>query len=137
MLAERRRRELHRRAGTCVIDATQAGNADYQPAATVKQSIPVSSGTTTVTAASVEALTLADVQGSPAYQKLNANQKAALTAVVKAAVTVLGPVGPRLSPLANALLVAVYEVEVTVLRAGGYLSAAQAATLDAEANSLR
>ena len=122
-------------AGTCVIDATQGGNGDYLPAAPATQTIPVT-GTALPPPASVEALTLADVQGSAQYRALGAFQRAALTAAVNALTSVLTPVGPHLAPPVDAALIGIYKLEVMVLRSAGWLTAAQAATLTAEASGL-
>ena len=35
-------------AGSCVIDANQAGNANYNPAAQVQQTVPVGMGAQTI-----------------------------------------------------------------------------------------
>jgi hypothetical protein len=122
--------------GTCIVDATQSGNADYQAATPVKQTIPVAGAGPGITAAALEALTLSDVQSSPAYAALRPADKAALTALVKTAVSVLNRIGPNTTPAAKAAIVALYDVEVVLLQKTGFLTSAQAATLIADAKTL-
>jgi hypothetical protein len=118
-----------------VIDAGQSGNADYLAATTVKQTILVTaSGGPTV--ASVQALTLADAQGSPAYQGLSTRQKAAITATVNAVTSVLNPVGQNLSPAQNAVRIDVYDAGLVALRLTGFLTSAQVTTLEHQAAQL-
>jgi hypothetical protein len=123
-------------AGTCIVDATQAGNADYRAATPVRQTIPVTGPGPGITPSALEALTLTDVQGSPAYKALRPAQQAALTALVRAAVSVLNRIGPKTSPGAKAVIVGLYDIEVALLQRTGFLTPAQAATLIADAKTL-
>jgi hypothetical protein len=122
--------------GTCVIDATQPGNADYQAATPVQQTIPVTGSAPGITPSALEALTLGDVQGSPAYAALKPAQKKALTTLVAAAISVLNRIGPTTPPAAKAVIVGIYDIEVAVLERTGFLTAAQATTLIADAKTL-
>ena len=118
-------------AGSCVVDANQAGNASYLAAPQVHQSMTVK-----VTAAGLIALTLQYAQSSAKYQALTARQKAVVDAVANLAAGVLNRVVPRLTAAQKAALINQYKAEVETLRAGGWLTATQAATLSAAASQL-
>ena len=120
-------------AGTCVIDANQTGNGDYQPAPQAQQKIPVAAA---ITPTSLEALTLVCVQSSAQYRALTATQQVALNAAVRLLVGVLSPIGPNTPPLLKAALITTYKAELALLRGQGWLSASQTATLTADANTL-
>ena len=117
--------------GSCVVDANQAGNANYLAAAQVHQSLTV-----TVTAAGIAALTLHYVQSSATYQTLNARQKVVVTVATNLVSSVLAGVGPRLTVAQKIALVNLYKTGVAALRANGYLTATQATTLDTAASEL-
>jgi len=118
-------------AGSCVIDANQAGNASYLAAPQVEQSMTV-----TVTAAGVGALTLRYVDGSAKYKSSGALAKALVNLASNLLSTVLGPVGPHLPPAVDTALINTYKLGVAALQAEGWLTPAQAATLDAAASEL-
>lgn len=123
-------------AGTCVIDANQAGNSDYLPAPQVQQNIVVSVANGSITPAELESLTIFYVQGSARYKALSPSQKVAFTATIEAALSPLRLITPSTPPLVKAAIIAFYDFEVGLLRAGGWLTASQAATLVADANAL-
>jgi len=118
-------------AGSCVIDANQAGNGAYLPAPQVQQHLTVR-----VTASGIAALTLAFVRSSARYQSLNSLQKAVLSTEVELLSIVLEPVGAGLLRPLDAALVRVYEAGIASVEAGGFLSPGQAVTLDKAAVEL-
>ncbi len=118
-------------AGSCVIDANQAGDAGYLAATQVDQAMTV-----TVTATGVGALSRSYVDGSAKYQSSGAVAKAVVNLATSLLSAVLGPVGPHLPPALNTALINTYKLGVAVLQAEGWLTAGQAATLDAAASEL-
>ena len=118
-------------AGTCKIDANQAGNSTYNPAPQVQQSLTV-----TVTASGICTLTLTYVEGSAAFKSLPSWEQSAIEQIANQGCEELMEITPHLSPSQIAQLVAEYKQVVAALQQYGFLSAAQATTLDNAATTL-
>jgi len=120
-------------SGNCVLDATQAGNAEYQAATEVQQTISVSSA---VSSASLAALTLSYVQSSAKYRALTSAQQRAVTAGVAGLTSLLKLIQPDTPPTVTAGLIRLFKVGVAVLMRGGWLTTSQSVTLAADASQL-
>ena len=121
-------------AGTCLIDANQAGNADYLPATQVQQAITVTASALTPEA--LEALTIADVESSAKYMALSAKRQQAVTTEVGALLNPLDRISTATPQEVKANLIDLYKFKVMLLSAEGWIGSGQAATLMADANLL-
>lgn len=92
--------------------------------------------TVTPTPAILATLTLRDVQSSANYKRLNPIAKVVVSLVVKGTTSLLADIGPRLRPERKAELVDAYERAVRALVKPGWLTEAQAATLEELAGEL-
>jgi hypothetical protein len=116
-----------------VIDANQAGATGYSAAPQAQQSITIQADTP----AALAALTLQYVQGSAKFKALPPAQQKLVTALADQAIAQLAKISPNLTPKQLAALVAAYKQAVTVLQAQGWLTAAQASTLDTLASTVQ
>jgi hypothetical protein len=118
-------------AGKCVLDANQAGNANYNAATQAQQSMTV-----TVTASGVCTLTLTYVESSTAFMSLSKSAQTAIIASANAGCASLNQITSHLSQAQINVLIAAFKVVVTTLHNLGYLTAAQVTTLDNAATEL-
>jgi hypothetical protein len=88
------------------------------------------------TLASLVSLTGQYVQGSAAFQKLSPKQQAAANKLITAATNCLSGFTPKLTAKQKATLVSAYDLAITVLQRGGYLTSDQVTTLKTIAASL-
>ncbi len=105
-----------------LVATDKAGNST-SPAATT-------SFTVTATTSTLCTLTTQFVQGSAKYAALSAAQKKVVSALASGLCTTLSAVVPKLSPAAKTLLVNAYKSGVQSLVTQGWLTSAQATTLD-------
>ena len=82
-------------------------------------------------------MTLQYAQGSARYQALPPAQQKLVTALADQAIAQLAKISPHLTPQQLAALIAAYKQGVAVLQAQGWLTAAQAATLDGLASTVQ
>jgi len=92
--------------------------------------------TVTATAADLCSLTKQFVESSAKYRALSARQQAAVDSLATAACKVLGQIVPKLNAKQKAQLANAYKTVVSTLAQTGWLTPAQAATLDQLANTL-
>ena len=83
-----------------------------------------------MTGATLAQRTLQFVQSSAKYAALSPQQKQIVTALATGAGQILAAIVPKLSPAAKAQLETAYIAAVQSLLTQGWLTAAQAATLD-------
>jgi lamin tail-like protein len=106
--------------GTHAFSATATDNAGNVGTAS-------GSFTVTVTPASLCGLTKRFVDGSAKYQRLTTKQQAALDKTIDLLCSAtLTPIKSTTKPLAKALLVTAYKLQIAVLSADGWLTKAQA-----------
>jgi hypothetical protein len=119
-------------AGSCVIDADQAGSFQYAPAARVTQTIPVTAVTPTILCAMTDQF----VQGSSKYQHLNPLGRLVVDVLVTSDCKLLTQIGPKVKPAQKTAFIAAYQQGVQALAAGGWLTGAQASALSGLAGAL-
>jgi hypothetical protein len=119
--------------GTGQITAVYTGDASYQGSTSAALAQVVQADTPQALAA----LTLQYVQGSARYQQLPPAQQKLVTALADQAIAQLAKISPNLTPPQLAALITAYKQVVTVLQAQGWLTAAQAATLDSLASTVQ
>ncbi|MCW2976154.1 MAG: hypothetical protein JWM06_1435 [Actinomycetia bacterium] len=115
-------------AHTVTVGATDKAGNSATTAVTFTVSAP--------TAGSVASLTSVYIDGSPRYAALTPAQKAAVDALSSAATTAIARIVPQMSANQKAAFVRSYDVAVNLLVATGWLTASQAATLEALAGTL-
>ena len=117
---------------THAITAVFGGDPRYQSST----STPTLSETISPdTPASLASLTLQYVQSSAKYQGLSAAQQKLIMLLAQQATGALAKITPHLNPTQLAQLAAVYKQAVSALRLQGFLTAAQASTLEALADN--
>jgi len=82
-------------------------------------------------------LTLRYVQGSAKFQQLPPAQQKLVTALANQAIAQLAKISPDLTPPQLAALITAYKQVVAVLQAQGWLTTAQAGTLDSLASTVQ
>ena len=92
--------------------------------------------TVSVTPSTLCTLTTQFVEGSTSYNKLTAKQQAAVNQLATSACATIGAFTTKLSPPAQATLIAVYKLLISALVPSGWLTPTQATTLAALAGSL-
>ncbi|MGA3362226.1 MAG: hypothetical protein ABSD82_09360 [Solirubrobacteraceae bacterium] len=118
-------------AGKCLLDANQAASANYNAATQAQQSLTV-----VVTASGVCTLTLTYVETSAAFKSLSTAAQNAIVATTNQGCASLNQITAHLTQAQINLLIAAFKLVVTALHNGGYLTAAQATTLDNAASEL-
>ena len=116
-------------AGTHTVSAAAADVAGNQGHGTTSFSV-------VPTAGDLCTLTGQFVEGSAKFQALTPRQRAAVEAIVTEACNAIGKIVPNLGPRQKAVFVLLYEAATSALSKGGWLTAAQAGTLDQLAEAL-
>jgi Bacterial Ig-like domain (group 3) len=120
--------------GSDQITAVYSGDSHYQGSA----SSPALTETVSAdTPSNLAKLTLQYVESSTKFQALSPLQKKVIEALANVEIAVLGQITPHLSSAQLAKLVSVYKQGVAVLHTQGWLTAAQASTLDGLAGNLQ
>jgi len=116
--------------GSDQITAVYSGDTSYQGSS----SPPLTETIVPDTPHNLANLTLQYVKGSAKFQALAPPVQKVIEALANQAIAALGKITPQLTPAELARLVAAYKQGVAVLQAQGWLTAAQASTLDGLAN---
>jgi Bacterial Ig-like domain (group 3) len=116
------------------VAAVYSGDANYQGSS----SSPALTETVIAdTPQNLAALTLQYVETSPKFQALSPAEQKVIVALANQAISALGKITPHLTPAQLAALVAAYKQGVAALQAQGWLTSAQASTLDGLAGNLQ
>lgn len=118
-------------AGMRIVDANQAGDADYSAALQAHQQLAI-----TVTSAALCALNLTYVEGASSYQRLHPFGQDLVRRAVEAACHLLTDLGPRVLPAQKANFVAAYGRAVQAMVPAGWMTQAQALDLQSLADEL-
>jgi hypothetical protein len=117
--------------GACVIDFNQAGNSTYNAAPQVQQTLSV-----TDSATGVCNLTLLYIRSNPVWQTLSRGDQAELVLFANEGSEYLKQITSQTSRWQAWADVAQYDAHVARMLSSGFLTSAQAATLEAAAASL-
>jgi len=118
------------RAGSCILDADQAGSFQYAAALRVQQTIQVTQTTPAILCSATDGF----VRTSAKYQHLNPLGRLVTDALVTGECKLLTQLAARLGPAQRAALIGAYDQGVQGLASAGWLTSGQAATLVAMAS---